>query len=78
MLPEFPAEAGRKNISEGVLKAKVSIDGSGAVTDVQIVESLPTKAKIFSESAIAALTKWKFEGSGKAESFEIKLVFAEE
>jgi protein TonB len=76
--PEFPVEATRAKVSDGVLKAKLSVDGQGSVTDVQIIEAVPAKAKVFSASAIAALTKWKFEPSGKGESFEIKLVFSEE
>ncbi|NRF66340.1 TonB family protein [Aquincola sp. S2] len=76
--PEFPEEAVRKKVTDGVLKAKLSIDGSGAVTDVQIVEAMPAKARVFNESAVSALSKWKFEASGKAESVEIKLVFAQE
>ena len=74
--PEFPGEAVRKNITDGVLKAKLLIDGAGSVTDVQIVEAAPSKAKVFNESAVAALSKWKFEASGKNESVEIKLVFS--
>lgn len=76
--PEYPAEAVRRNITDGVLKAKLTIDGQGSVTDVQIVEAIPAKAKIFSESAVSALSKWKFEASGKGDSVEIKLVFAQE
>ncbi|HEV8689094.1 MAG TPA: TonB family protein [Ideonella sp.] len=73
--PEFPAEATRKGITDGVLKAKLSIDGNGAVTEVAIVEATPAKAKIFNEAATAALNQWKFEASGKPQSFELKLVF---
>ena len=73
--PEFPAEATRKGITDGVLKAKLSIDGGGAVTEVAIVEATPAKAKIFNEAATTALNQWKFEASGKPQSFELKLVF---
>jgi periplasmic protein TonB len=76
--PEFPDEAVRRKVTDGVLKAKLSIDGTGAVTDVQIVEALPAKARVFNESAVSALSKWKFEATGKADSVEIKLVFAQE
>jgi TonB family protein len=76
--PEFPPEATRARVSDGVLKAKLSVDGQGSVTDVTIVEATPPKAKVFSEAAIAALSKWKFEPSGKGEVFEIKLVFSQD
>jgi TonB family protein len=76
--PDFPAEAARKGITDGVLKASLAVDGAGSVTDVTIVEASPAKAKIFSEAAIEALKKWKFEGTGKASTFELKLVFQQE
>jgi periplasmic protein TonB len=76
--PEFPGEATRKGITDGVLKAKLSIDGAGAVTEVAIVEATPAKAKIFNEAATTALNQWKFEGTGKPQSFELKLVFSQE
>lgn len=76
--PEFPEVASSKGITEGVLKAKVSIDGSGAVTDAAIIEAAPPKAKIFNDAATSALNQWKFEGSGKPQSFELKLVFSQE
>lgn len=76
--PEFPGEAQRKGITEGVLKAKLSIDGSGSVTEVAILEATPPKAKIFNDAATTALNQWKFEASGKPQSFELKLVFSME
>jgi outer membrane biosynthesis protein TonB len=76
--PEFPGEATRKGITDGVLKAKLSIDGAGAVTEVAIVEATPAKAKVFNDAATTALNQWKFEGTGKPQSFELKLVFSQE
>ncbi|MEK8046666.1 energy transducer TonB [Ideonella margarita] len=76
--PEFPDEAIRRKVNDGVLKTKVSIDGAGNVTDVQIVEAIPAPAKVFSGAATAALMKWKFEGSGKPDSADIRLVFSQE
>lgn len=76
--PEFPGEATRRGITDGVLKAKLSIDGNGAVTEVAIVETTPAKAKVFNDAATTALNQWKFEASGKPQSFELKLVFSME
>lgn len=76
--PEFPGEAARKGVTDGVLKVKISIDGSGAVSDVAVVEATPPKAKIFSDAAISALKQWKFEGNGSAQSTEMKLVFQQD
>ncbi|WP_374566251.1 energy transducer TonB [Ideonella sp.] len=76
--PEFPGEATRKGVTDGVLKAKLTIDGNGAVTEVAIVEATPAKAKIFNDAATTALNQWKFEASGKPQTFELKLVFTQE
>jgi len=76
--PEFPGEAVRKGITDGVLKAKLSIDGQGAVTEVEIVEASPPKARVFTAAATEALNKWRFEATGKPQSFELKLVFQQD
>lgn len=76
--PEFPEAATRRAITDGVLKVKILIDGQGAVTGVQVLEAVPASAKVFSDAAVVALNKWRFEASGKTESVELKLVFSQE
>lgn len=76
--PEFPEEAMRKKVTEGVIKAKVTVDGAGNVIDVEVLEATPAKAKVFNQATIDALSKWKFEATGKQQTGEIKLVFSEE
>ena len=70
--PEFPGEAVRKGVTEGVLKASLSIDDKGSV------DATPPKAKIFTSAAVDALKQWKFEANGKAQSMELKLVFSQD
>ncbi len=72
--PEFPAEATRKGVEKGVLKARISVDGAGAVTDVAIVETQPLAARVLNNSVITALNQWRFEGSGKPSTFELQVV----
>lgn len=76
--PEFPEEAVRKQITDGVLKARLVTDAQGAVTDVSIVDAAPFKARVFTAAAVTALKQWRFEASGKAETFELKIVFQQE
>jgi protein TonB len=76
--PDFPEEATRRSVTDGTQKAKLTIDGQGAVTAVQVLDAVPPKAKVFNEAAVAALSKWRFEPSGNGESVGIKLVFAQE
>lgn len=37
--PDFPREASQKGISTGVVKAKLTIEADGKVSDVEIVEA---------------------------------------
>jgi TonB family protein len=76
--PEFPGEAVRRGVTDGVLKVSLSIDAQGGVTDVQVLEASPPKAKIFTDAAVTALKQWKFQPSGKTESTELKLVFQQD
>ncbi len=71
---EFPAEAVRKGVDRGVLKARLTIDGSGAVTESTIVETTPSKAKVLNEPVLEVLNKWKFEGNGKPTTFDLQVV----
>lgn len=74
--PEFPAEAARKGINAGSVKAKLTIGPDGTVTDVEIVEAEPKR--VFDKASIEALKGWKFEGTGQKETLEIKLVYRNE
>lgn len=71
---EFPAEAVRKGVDRGVFKARLTIDGDGNVTETQIVETNPAKARVMVATVVESLGKWRFEGSGKPITFEIQLV----
>lgn len=71
---EFPADAVRRGVDRGVLKARLTIDGGGSVTEASIVETTPVKAKILNESVLEVLNKWKFEASGKPATFDMQLV----
>lgn len=76
--PEFPAEAIRKGVDRGVLKAKLTIDEKGVPTEVAVVEAQPPKARILSDTLVESLKNWRFEGQGKPTSFELQIVFAAE
>jgi periplasmic protein TonB len=71
--PEFPAEAVRKNINAGSVRAKLTIAPDGKVTDVEIVEAEPKR--MFDRVSIDALKEWRFEPSSEKQTHEVKLVF---
>lgn len=74
--PEFPAEAVKKGVNSGTIKAKLTIEGDGKVSAVDIVEAEPKR--IFDRAVISALMEWRFEGTGEKQSHEVKLVFKNE
>jgi protein TonB len=74
--PEFPAEASRKGVNKGTVKAKLTIEADGKVSEVTIVEAEPKK--VFDKAVVNALMDWKFEGTGEKQSHEVKLVFSNE
>ena len=73
--PEFPAEASKKGISTGSVKAKLIIEADGKVSDVEIVEAEPKR--VFDRAVKSALMEWKFE-PGEKTTHEVKLVFKNE
>ncbi|MCX2861446.1 TonB family protein [Paucibacter sp. PLA-PC-4] len=74
--PEFPREAAQQSITSGVIRAKMSIDGEGKVTEVAIVEAEPRR--VFDRAVTRALMDWRFEASGEKQTHEVKLVFRNE
>lgn len=76
--PEFPQSAMKRGINEGKVRMGLTIDAQGNVIDAKLVEAAPSHAKIFNEAAVEALKKWKFEGTGTNQSYEVQLVFKTE
>lgn len=71
--PEFPADAMRKNITAGTVRAKLLIGADGKVSEVEVVEAEPKR--VFDRAAVDALREWRFEGTGDKQTHEVKLVF---
>ena len=75
---DFPSEAVRRGVDRGVLRARVTVDGAGAVTAVAILDTQPAKAKLLNDTVSEGLSLWRFEGSGKAATFELQVVLTSE
>jgi protein TonB len=72
--PEFPREAMKQSVDSGTVKAKMTIEPDGKVSDVTIVEAQPPR--VFDRAVKSALMDWRFEPSGEKQSHEVKLVFS--
>lgn len=71
-LPEFPSEADRAGYDEGRLKVKLTVDASGEVSRVEVVEANPRR--VFDRATIRALSSWKY-APGAARTIDVDVVF---
>ncbi len=70
---EFPREAVKAGVDKGEVKVKVTVDASGNVTDVQIVEAKPPR--IFDRAVRSSVAKWKFNAGDANRSYETIIEF---
>ena len=71
--PEFPREALQAGADKGVIKARLTLDGSGNVTRVEIVEANPRR--LFDRSVVRALSAWKFNEGPAGRTFDQEIAF---
>jgi periplasmic protein TonB len=71
--PAFPHEALAAGADSGKVRARVTIDGSGEVKRVEIVEANPRR--LFDRSVTRALAQWRFNSGADGRSYEIDLDF---
>jgi protein TonB len=70
--PEFPREADRAGVNEGHVKARMTVDVSGEVTRVEVLEAEPRR--IFDREVVRTLSQWRF-AKGNGGAMEIDLDF---
>ncbi len=71
--PEFPHEALRAGADEGKVRARVTVDGSGEVTRVEILEAIPRR--LFDRAVIRTLSQWKFNAGADGRLVEVDVNF---
>ena len=71
--PEFPREAMRAGIDQGNVRAKLSINAAGDVTEVTILQAQPPR--VFDRSVKQALARWKFNAGTDGRSYETDVGF---
>ncbi|MDX2220412.1 MAG: TonB family protein [Burkholderiales bacterium] len=71
--PDFPREAVRSGVDAGNVRARLTIDASGNVTNVQIVEARP--ARVFDRSVRETLSKWKFNSGADGRTYDTEVEF---
>jgi TonB family protein len=71
--PEFPRDAVRAGVDAGTVRARLSIDSNGNVTNVQIVEARP--ARVFDRSVRDTLSRWKFNPGADNRTYDTEVEF---
>ena len=59
--PQYPVEAARAG-TEGFVEIEYTVDASGKVTNVSVVNAKP--ARTFERAAVAAVKQWEFTPGG--------------
>ena len=71
--PEFPREAIQAGADEGLVKARMTLDVSGNVTRVEVLESIPRR--LFDRAVVRALSQWRFNDGPSGRTFETEVAF---
>ena len=71
--PDFPAEAVRGGVDSGRVVARMTLDATGRVTNVDIVEAQPRR--VFDRSVRTALAQWKFNEGAAGRTVESEIDF---
>lgn len=71
--PEFPREAVQAGADKGSVKARMTVDGSGEVVRVEILEAQPRR--VFDRAVIRTLSQWRFNAGAAGRTVEIDINF---
>ena len=71
--PEFPREAVQAGADKGIVKARMTVDGSGEVVRVEIVDAQPRR--VFDRAVVKTLSQWRFNTGASGRTVEIDINF---
>jgi protein TonB len=71
--PEFPREALQAGADRGIVRARMTLDGSGEVVRVEILESNPRR--IFDRAVVKTLSQWRYNAGKDGRNVEIDIEF---
>ena len=70
--PKWPREAVLGNI-EGRVRARLTLDARGQVTDVSVVDATPRR--VFDRNVIDALQQWRYNEGAAGRTVETEISF---
>jgi protein TonB len=71
--PDFPREAVQAGAEKGNVKARLTLDGNGNVTRVDVVEANPRR--VFDRAVVRALSQWRFSDGPSGRTVETEIDF---
>jgi periplasmic protein TonB len=71
--PEFPREAIVAGADKGHVRARMTVDASGEVTRVEILDANPRR--LFERAVTRTLSQWKFAPGSDGRAVEIEIDF---
>jgi protein TonB len=71
--PDFPREALQAGVDAGSVRARMTLDESGAVTRVEVVEANPRR--VFDRAVVRALTQWRYNEGAAGRTVEAEVDF---
>ena len=71
--PEFPREAIQAGADVGRVKARMTVDDTGEVTRVEIIQANPRR--LFDRAVVKTLSQWKFNPGNAGRAVEIEVEF---
>jgi protein TonB len=71
--PEFPREAIAAGADAGRVKARMTVDASGEVSRVEILEAAPRR--LFERVVVKTLSQWRFAPGTEGRLMEIEINF---
>jgi protein TonB len=71
--PEFPREATAIGADKGHVRARVTIDGTGEVKHVEILEANPRR--VFDRAVTRALVEWHFNTGNDGRFYDVDIDF---
>ena len=69
----FPREAMQAGIDAGLVKARMTLDGAGNVTRVDVVDANPRR--VFDRAVVRSLSEWKYDEGASGRTVTVELEF---
>jgi protein TonB len=71
--PEFPKEAVQAGVERGHVKARMTLDASGEVSRVEIVDASPRR--VFDRAVMRTLSQWRYSAGDANRAVEVEVEF---